>query len=67
LKELKQHFEAFLHNQHISDAIIPYLVFMVLLIVAGLFLFVSVFVTKKILENVVGRFFKKTPENGMTF
>jgi miniconductance mechanosensitive channel len=60
LKELKQHFEAFLHNQHISDAIIPYLVFMVLLIVAGLFLFVSVFVTKKILENVVGRFFKKT-------
>ena len=60
MKELKRQFETFLHNQHISDTIIPYLVFLALLIVAGLLLFVSVFVTKKILDNVVGRIFRKT-------
>jgi miniconductance mechanosensitive channel len=60
LKELKQQLENFLHNQHISDTVIPALVFLALLIVAGLLLFVSVYVTKKILDNVVGRIFRKT-------
>lgn len=60
MKELKQQFENFLHNQHISDGVIPYLVFLIVLIVAGILLFLSVFITKKILDNVVGRLFRKT-------
>lgn len=60
LRELKQHFKTFLHNQHIADTVIPYLVFIALLIVAGIILFASVFLTKKILNSVVGRIFKKT-------
>ncbi|MEO8961965.1 MAG: mechanosensitive ion channel domain-containing protein [Ginsengibacter sp.] len=60
MKELKQQFENFLHNQHIADSVIPYLVFLVLLIISGILVFVCVFVTKKILDNVVGRIFMKT-------
>ncbi|MEO6819328.1 MAG: mechanosensitive ion channel domain-containing protein, partial [Ginsengibacter sp.] len=60
MKELKRQFENFLHNQHISDAVIPFLVFLVLLVIAGIILFLSVFLTKKFLDNVVGRIFRKT-------
>ncbi|MEO9003819.1 MAG: mechanosensitive ion channel domain-containing protein [Ginsengibacter sp.] len=60
MKELKRQFENFLHNQHVADSVIPYLVFLVLLIIAGVLVFVCVFVTKKILDNVVGRIFMKT-------
>ncbi|MEO9021208.1 MAG: mechanosensitive ion channel domain-containing protein [Ginsengibacter sp.] len=60
MKELKQQFENFLHNEHISDTVIPYLVFLVLLVIAGLLLFISVFVTKKILDNIVVRIIRKT-------
>ncbi|MEO6135057.1 MAG: mechanosensitive ion channel domain-containing protein [Ginsengibacter sp.] len=60
MKELKRQFEIFLQHQNISETVIPYLVFLVLLIIAALLLFVSVFVTKKILHNAVGRLFRKT-------
>ena len=60
MKELKKQFETLLQNAHISDAVIPYLVFLVLLVIAGIILFLSVFLTKKILDNVVGKIFRKT-------
>lgn len=60
MKELKRQFENFLHNQHIADTVIPYLVFLLLLIIAVLLVFVCVFVTKKILDKVVGKIFMKT-------
>lgn len=60
MKELKKQFEIFLQNQHVADKLIPYLVFLVLLISVVLLVIISVFITKKILDNVVGRIIKKT-------
>ena len=63
LKELKIRFENFLHQHDVSDAIIPYIVFIVLLIIAGLILYLSVFITTQLLKRVIGRLFKRTRNN----
>lgn len=60
MNELRKQFEKFLHNQHVADSVIPYLVFLVLLVTVVLLVFVCVFTTKKILDNVVGRLIRKT-------
>lgn len=63
LKEIKAKFEAFLQDQQIPDGVIPYVVFLVLLIIAVLLIYASVFVTKTLLQKVVGRIFRRTKTN----
>lgn len=46
-----------------ADSVIPFLTFFVLLVIAVLLVYVSVLVTKVVLQKVVGRIFKKTKSN----
>lgn len=63
MKELKFRFENFLHQHDLSDAIIPYIVFIVLLVIAAFLLYLSVFVTKQLFSRVVGKIFRRTRNN----
>lgn len=60
MKELKAWFENFLHNHHVPDAVIPFLSLVVLLAISVLLIYVSVFVTRIVVRNIVGRIIKKT-------
>ncbi len=63
MKELKFRFEQFLDRHNLPDYIIPYIVFLAVLLVAGVLLYLSVFITKQVLEKIVGRLFKRTKNN----
>lgn len=63
MKELRLRFEQFLNDHNLPDYIIPYIVFLALLIVAGVLLYSSVFITKQVLAKIVGRLFKRTRNN----
>lgn len=60
MKELRLRFEQFLNDHNFPDYIVPYVVFLALLLTAGVLMYLSVFITKQILERIVGRLFKRT-------
>lgn len=61
LKELKLWLEHLLQQWNIVKPVVPYLVFLILIAVTAFLIFISVYVTRRLLLNLVGRFIRKTP------
>lgn len=60
MEEIKIRFESFLQSQNVPDSIVPFLVFAALLIVSVLLIYISVFITKKVLERGAIKILSKT-------
>lgn len=63
MKGLKLRFENFLDQYGVPDALIPYIVFIVLLLVAGILVYLSVWITRQFLSRFVKRIFHRTANN----
>ncbi len=63
MKELKIKFEQFLEHLQIPSGLIPWIVFLVMLIISGLLIFLSVYITRQLLQQVLSKIIMRARNN----